>query len=61
MPERPTFGVFCPNCRTHNARLTDPNQRDNPVLIYACERCGHLWTRRMPDDGEHGEDPPREP
>jgi hypothetical protein len=56
MPERPTSGLLCPKCRTHNGRLTDPDQRERRVLIYACDHCGHLWTRHIPDERGDTED-----
>jgi hypothetical protein len=45
-------GLYCPKCQTHNGRLTDPSNLEKSVLIYACERCGHLLTRENRATGD---------
>jgi len=46
MTDPQTTGVLCPKCRKPHARLVAPGDPDKAVFIFACEACGHLWTRR---------------
>jgi hypothetical protein len=40
-----TTALVCPKCKHPTGVLTDPAHPHKPVLIFACEVCGHLWTR----------------
>jgi len=40
-----TTALVCPKCKQPTGVLVDPSHPDKPILIFACERCGHLWKR----------------
>ena len=54
MSERQTTQLLCPKCKAPRGTLLDPGNPDKPVLIFACEACGNMWTQRNWYGGNSG-------